>query len=259
MTVEHFIRLFREALPGIASEVADSAGQWAVKGFIDTHRKIYTISTDTKVTSKIIELYLFPRLLAFANEHHLTIEPASEQNYYPDLTFRDADGNLFAVDVKSSYRKTATTINGFTLGAFTGYFRDRSQTKNCMYPYGAYKAHLVLGILYTANPVVDEQRVYALSELERIPSVLKDFHFFIQEKWRIASDCPGSGNTKNIGSIKDIDDLIHGRGPFAPLGEAVFDDYWVHYLTKDMARAAELVQPYYKNLEDYRRFRGMHD
>src|SRR5688572_6491989 len=44
---------FRQAL-------ATDGGDWVVKGFIDVYKNIYTISVDTKVISKIIELMLFP-------------------------------------------------------------------------------------------------------------------------------------------------------------------------------------------------------
>ena len=87
--------------------------------------------------------------------------------------------------------------------------------------------------------------------------MVKDFTFFVQEKWRIAVDRPGSGNTKNIGSVSKIDALINGRGPFAVLGEEVFDDYWMNYLTIDMARKAELVKPYYTDIESYKAFRHL--
>ena len=92
--------------------------------------------------------------------------------------------------------------------------------------------------------------MYSLEELQDIVSVIRDFTFLLQEKWRIASDRPGSGNTRNIGSVKRIDALVSGEGPFAPYGEAVFDDYWMNYLTPDMARAIDSVVPY-RNLEEY--------
>ncbi len=38
-----------------------------------------------------------------------------------------------------------------------------------------------------------------------------------------------SGNTANIRSIKNIDDIINERGVFANLGEEIFDDYWINY------------------------------
>lgn len=54
-----------------------------------------------------------------------------------------------------------------------------------------------------------------------------------------------------------INDLINGNGSFAKLGEDVFDDYWINYLTPDMAKKAELVEPYYHNLEGYKKFRNI--
>lgn len=36
----------------------------------------------------------------------------------------------------------------------------------------------------------------------------------------------------------------------------VFDDYWMYYLTKDMARAVELTSPPYTNLATYRDYKG---
>ena len=145
-----------------------------------------------------------------------------------------------------------------TLGAFTGYFRNRQSSKNVTYPYSSYKAHIVLGIIYSENDkAIDERKLYTLENLDEIISVVKDITFFVQEKWKIATDRPGSGNTKNIGSILLIEDLIQGNGIFSELGEEVFDDYWTNYLTPDMANKAELAKPYYNNLETYKKFRNL--
>jgi len=131
-------------------------------------------------------------------------------------------------------------VSGFTLGAFTGYFRRRGSTKNITFPYQEYVKHLVLGIIYSrSDEAVDERRVYTLDDLQDIVSVVKDFRFLLQEKWRIAKDRPGSGNTKNIGSVKNIQALVEGNGPFAQYGQEVFDDYWMNYLTTDMAEAID--------------------
>lgn len=258
MTKEEFISKLKTAVDSFATLVSTKDGQWVVKGFIDVYRHIYTISTDTKVVSKIIELYIFPLLVKFAQDNGLQLELTKEQNFYPDITFKDEDGNLFAVDLKSSYRKTADRINGMTLGAFTGYFRNRRSSKNVTYPYSSYKAHIVLGIIYSENDAaIDERKLYTLDDLDDIVSVVKDITFFVQEKWEIAIDRPGSGNTKNIGSVSLIEDLIYGNGPFSELGEAVFDDYWTNYLTSDMAKKAELASPYYNNLESYKKFRNI--
>jgi hypothetical protein len=76
---------------------------------------------------------------------------------------------------------------------------------------------------------ISETKVFKSNELKRITSVLNDFSFFFQEKWRIASDRQGSHNTANIGSIYKIIDLENGNGVFKNLNEKWFDDYWMNY------------------------------
>lgn len=143
-----------------------------------------------------------------------------------------------------------------TLGAFTGYFRQRESNKNTLYPYGDYEGHFVLGVIYSkCENFEGELRQFSLEELSRIRSVVRDFSFFAQPKYRIASSRPGSGNTKNIGSVTKISDLIDGNGPFAVLGEEVYDDYWMYYLTADMAREKELPRPY-TNLKTYLEYKN---
>ncbi|MBR4844428.1 MAG: restriction endonuclease [Alistipes sp.] len=255
MTKEKFIELLRNAVYDFGDAISTDDGNWVVKGFVDIHKNIYTISADTKVISKIIELYIFPKIIEFATANNLTIELTKEQNFYPDITFKDDEGNLFAVDLKSSYRKTPTHINGLTLGAFTGYFRERNSLKNITHPYNAYKAHIVLGVIYDMVADIDECKTYTLDQLQEIVSVIKNFQFFVREKWEIAIDRPGSGNTKNIGSVHKIEDLINGKGTFSTLGEDIFNDYWMYYLTADMARKAELPKPYYTNISEYKKFK----
>ena len=207
---------------------------------------------DTKIISKVMELLLFPMFVEFAKRHGLKIELCPQQNFYPDLTLTDEEtGRRFAVDIKSTYRTSDTEVNGMTLGAFTGYFRKRESNKNTLYPYSVYAGHLVLGVIYSkGGEVADERKQFTLEDLPRIPSVVKEFQFFVQPKYRIASSRPGSGNTKNIGSVVKIDELIHGTGPFAALGEEVYDDYWMFYLTRDMAQAMSQARPY-TNLRSY--------
>lgn len=222
----------------------DARKEWVVKGFIDIYQNIYTISIDTKIISKIIELLLFPVIFDFARHYDLRIITAREQNYYPDITFYDsADKTYLALDIKSTYRKSENQVNGFTLGAFTGYFRDRQSTKNITFSYDTYSAHFILGVIYSRNETIfDGKTTFKIEELHDILSVISNFEFLVQEKFRIAASRPGSGNTKNIGSITDIRKLKNGLGPFAELGGEIFDDYWRFYLTRDMA--PEGVVPY---------------
>ena len=244
---ENLLRYFDEFKQTLATDTGD----WVVKGFIDVYRNIYTISVDTKVVSKIIELMLFPVISRFATEHDYRMILSEHQNHYPDISFIAPDDTKIAFDLKSTYRKKADTVSGFTLGAFTGYYRQRKSTKNITFPYEQYSAHFVFGVIYSrSDETIDEQRVYSLDDLMDIVSVVKDFTFLLQEKWRIASGRPGSGNTKNIGSVKNIQVLIEGNGPFAIHGTEVFDDYWMNYLTVDMAKAID-SEVSYRNLREY--------
>ncbi len=182
--------------------------EWTVKGFIDVFKNIYTVSADTKVISKVLELMLFPVISSFVGKYNLKMELAEHQNHYPDITFICPDGSMYALDIKSTYRTSDNRVNGFTLGAFTGYFRDRASAKNITYPYSKYDKHFVLGIIYSKQKKkINEKEIYTIDELDEILSVIHDFEFLVQEKYKIASDKPGSGNTKNIGSIKNIQNL----------------------------------------------------
>lgn len=250
-----FEQLLRQETEAYKTLLETQDNEWIVKGFIDVNKNIYTITNDTKVVSKIIEIILIPRLDAFAKKHGLTLELPSAQNYYPDLTFRDKDGNLFAVDFKSSYYGEDRKVNGLTLGSYWGYFRNRDIKKSTDYPYKDYKCHLVLGILYKQSVSVNsEKNIYSLSELGVIKSVIEQFVFFVQPKWKIASDKAGSGNTRNIGGVDNIDDLVVGKGVFAELGEDVFDDYWSNYFSAADAEKAGFGKPHYSNLETYRKY-----
>jgi hypothetical protein len=223
--------------------------EWTIKGFIDIFENIYTISTDTKVVSKILELHLFPHFLRFAGETGYKIELAAFQNWYPDLTFiKKSDESIkFAVDLKTTYflDDYPGFCKGFTLGSHGEYFINRDSTKNIQYAYNQYSGHFCLGIIYSRAklPEEAEMRSYSFSELQEIPSVISHFAFFAAEKWKIASDKSGSGNTANIGSIQSIDDILAGNGVFAKAGEEIFDDYWVNFgkiqvETKDGKRKA---------------------
>ena len=59
-----FTDKLREIATTLSGRVSTDDGQWAVKGFIDTYRHIYTISSDTKVISKVLEIHIFPHLLS---------------------------------------------------------------------------------------------------------------------------------------------------------------------------------------------------
>ena len=252
MNKEQILFALQEEVKGFNEIIATEKGDWIVKGFIDIYKNIYTISIDTKVVSKVIELLLIPAFERFAVKNNLDLELPAQQNFYPDLTFICKEtGAKFAVDIKSTFVDSTNKIKSMTLGAFTGYFRNRNSTKNISYPYSSYESDLVLGVIYKQNKEnQDEKVIYKLDEIEKIESVIKDFQFFVQPKYKIASASPGSGNTKNIGATTKIEELINGKGIFSELGEDIYNDFWMYYLTTDMAKALEIERPY-TNLKSY--------
>lgn len=235
--------------------ISTNTGEWTVKGFIDVYKNIYTISSDTKIVLKILEIHIFPALLKFAEDAGYKIVLAEHQNWYSDITFVNKTNNniKFALDLKTTFRRKKGAA-GFTLGSHGAYFKERDKSKNIQFPYNQYTGHFCLGVIYTRidfdeladtevfqvndleeeynNPPIDligERKVTEVENLKSITSVIKDFEFFAVPKWKIASDARGSGNTANIGSIKSIKDLKAGNGVFSKLGEEWFDEYWMNY------------------------------
>lgn len=158
MDKQEFQEILSEEVKSYKALLETKDNEWIVKGFIDVNKNVYAITNDTKVVSKIIEIILIPQLEFFAKRHGLAMEFPSAQNFYPDITFRDEDGNLFAVDFKSSYYGDDKRVNGLTLGSYWGYFRNRDVKRNTDYPYGDYKCHLVLGMLYKQSAVERNQK-----------------------------------------------------------------------------------------------------
>jgi len=66
MTPEIFLERLQQHAGKFADAVATREGEWIVKGFIDIYRRIYTVSVDTKIISKVLELLLFPMFVSSA-------------------------------------------------------------------------------------------------------------------------------------------------------------------------------------------------
>jgi hypothetical protein len=152
--------------------VTTDDGHWTIKGFIDVYRNVYTISSDTKIVSKILEIHLFPEILKFAEACGYRIVLADHQNYYPDISFvaQDDDTIRFAVDLKTTYREPSNPeyCNGFTLGSHGQYFISRDSKKNIQFPYNTYAGHFCLGIIYSIQERLTEismQRRFKTSEV----------------------------------------------------------------------------------------------
>ncbi len=260
-------QIFSGQLKKFASSLGERIAlndEWTIRGFIDIFKNVYTISSDTKIISKILELHIFPYFMSFAENIGYEIELAEQQNWYPDLTFinRRKPDIKFSVDIKTTYRREDYPgfCNGFTLGSHGEYFINRNSKKNIQYPYDEYSGHFCLGIIYTRSIIdkLTETRTYSVNEVMDIPAVIRDFTFFAEEKWRIASDKSGSGNTANIGSIQKIDDIVLGNGVFAKAGEELFDDYWINFGKMEVP---DITGKHRKlsSFADYLRYRGLPD
>ncbi len=288
MTKKQYLRRFEKALQGFVDDlqkyVSTKTGEWTIKGFVDVYKNVYAISSDTKIVSKILEIHIFPEILKFAEKNDYKIILAEHQNWYPDLTFvNNKDEKIkFAVDLKTTYRRGDGKVAGFTLGSHGSYFKERDRAKNIQFPYNEYIGHYCLGIIYTRTDFDDdlaEAKIYQVGELQvecgsdkypikdrevtsvdnlkSIVSVIRDFEFFVAPKWKIASDRQGSGNTANIGSIKDVEDLKKGNGVFSKLGEKWFDEYWMNYGVTTMIKGGKPVK--ITNIWDFLEFKGRAD
>lgn len=187
----------------------------------------------------------------------------------------------FALDLKTTFRRDNKSA-GFTLGSHVGYFKERDKDKNIQFPYNQYIGHYCLGVIYTridfednlsdtkifqANDIkgkygneidpIGVREVTKINYLKSITSVIKDFDFFASPKWKIASDSQGLGNTANIGSIKDIDDLKNGNGVFSQLGEEWFDEYWVNYGIATMIKEGKSIK--ISSIWEFLEFKGRTD
>lgn len=181
---------FRTVLKAFATSLKEYIVQndeWTIKEFIDVFKNVYTISTDTKIVSKVLELHIFPLFLDFAAKNNFILELATCQNWYPDLTFISKRNSeiKFAVDLKTTYRSEIYDdfCNCFTLGSHGKYFINRESTKNIQYPYSSYVGHFCLGIIYSRAPIAknEETKKYSVDEIEQMPSVIKNFTFLLKK------------------------------------------------------------------------------
>ncbi len=202
-----------------------------VLGILDTENKIHTLGTDSKIIGRVFEMFTQPILEEIAKENNLIIKTPDSQTIYPDfiLMENELSTNKFAIDVKTTYVENDNSNIKFTLGSYGSYMRNN--TKNIEYKYTDYSKHYVIGFVYKRNGNAQESMVYDYKDSTKIQSPFYDVKYFIQEKYKIAGDKPGSGNTENIGSFltKNINDLKNGKGPFSELGADVFDLYWKYY------------------------------
>lgn len=233
----------------ILNALAEIQNGYSLCGVVDRRARVYPLGSDTKVISTLFEIVTRQAVTAYADKTGLHPAEPQQQNYYPDFTLmRDkADRNKVAIDVKTTYREGQTHFR-YTLGSYTSYIHPETEERNIAFPYSDYGEHWIIGFVYRRMESRKDTsgRVFSFNTLEQVPVPFDDVEVFVQEKWKIAGDTAGSGNTNNIGSISGtIADFREGRGVFE--SEAEFLEYWRGY--KRTARERRLS---YSNIQEFR-------
>jgi hypothetical protein len=172
----------------------------------------YKLGNDSKIISKIYEIIIIDKLKGLLTAKGFQYIENDIQNKYPDfiIVSKSQEEKYYAIDVKSTYIKTKTDINGFTLGTYKGYFKNRESKNSIVKPYNNFMKHFCICVIYS-----------------RIGSKIPVKHIIVREKWEIARNGTGSGNTCNIGSIKSLRDLLENK-PFFENDDA-FNAFWLRY------------------------------
>lgn len=231
MLSDNVLKKVKKSIIDNLKEVSSNGNE--IVGFISRKGDIYTIGSDSKIIGRLFEVLTQPILQKVALELNMDLHESPKQTIYPDFWLSDPDDpnrNRIAIDIKTTYRKSANSKFKFTLGSYTSFLRNG--TKNIAGSYNMYGAHLIIGFVYTRNKEYTFE-VVPFSKLNEIKSPVHNIDYFVAEKYKISGEKPGSGNTANIGTIssKEISDFSNGNGPFAILGKETFEDYWRNYPT----------------------------
>jgi hypothetical protein len=134
---------------------------------------------------------------------------------------------------------------GLTLGGYNSFIRNF--TKNILHDYRTYDEHWILGYVYRQKPCFPEYDLDNLPRRGDIECPYSNVECFVRRKHEIAGLRAGSGNTKNIGSVKvrAAADFRTVLGPFMgfDLSKEACDHYWRKYETycKVISTPAQLV------------------
>lgn len=208
-------------------EALTAGFDWEVEGFLDKQNRVHPIDTDTKVISTVFERFASPVLRSIATPLGYSVETAN-QTTYPDFTLTSNTGHRIGIDIKTTYQSRSMV---FTLGGYNSFLR--TNTKNILYPYDTYQDHWIIGFIYQQRPPFQEYDLSAFPSRGDIPCPYDVKAVFVREKYEITGLRAGSGNTKNIGSVKlrNASDFATAKGPFCYFskGKLACDHYWRNY------------------------------
>lgn len=219
------LQLFRDRFNALTN-----GWDWKVSGFVDSKGYVYPIDTDTKVLSTVFERIANPVIRSIAAEQGYVVELAN-QTTYPDFTLTRSTGtpkHRIAIDIKTTYQSTSM---GFTLGGYNSFLRNN--TKNILYPYDSYSDHWIVGYIYVQARTHPPYTLDNMPKVAEVACPYENVLAFIRAKHEITGLRAGSGNTKNIGSIKLVDakSFRTALGPFSEFADpkGACDHYWRHY------------------------------
>ena len=102
-----------------------------------------------------------------------------------------------------------------------------------MHPYDTYAEHWIIGFIYRQNPAFSEYDLDRLPIRGEIQCPYSNVSVFVREKAAISGLRAGSGNTKNIGSVKlsSAEAFATTTGPFMQFSKwkQACDHYWRQY------------------------------
>ena len=220
---------------------------WEVEGFLDKKNRVHPIDLDTKVISTVFERFASPVIRSIAIPLDYEVETAN-QTTYPDFTLSGPNNHRIGLDIKTTYVRNSML---FTLGGYNSFLRNN--TKNILYPYNTYSEHWILAFIYEQLPPFAEYDLKNFPARGEVPCPYKVKAVFIRHKHEITGLRAGSGNTKNIGSVKfnSPNDFSEVQGPFCFFEnpKEACDHYWKSYESyKDVVFNKEdlLMHPEFK-------------
>ena len=203
---------------------------WNIRCILDDEGNQIPVPKNSTCVTAILEQAAMVKLENWATEKRIQVVPARHTREYPDATLQGGPlgDKLVAVDVKTTRRNLGNRnrVSGFTIGSYAGYFLNpERQMLGCRIPYGQFDEHWIVGFIYDWDDEADTRNM--VSNIETV----------VAEKWRIASRSTGTGTTKHIRSVVEVDRLRSARGDFNI--EEQFEEYWRNYGVEHGARVVE--------------------
>jgi len=192
--------------------------EWDIVGIIDREEDIYPLPKESRVVTSIIENKALKLLQKLCDDHDAELIPADHTRQYPDSTLKGGifDDLKIAFDIKTGRIKKnkETRLNSsLTIGSYAGYFiHPNEKRQGCREPYGDFDRHWIAAYLYDWRPSENTEDMVKIREL------------IVKPKWKLASKSSGTGTTKHIGSVTNINELKNGVGSFKCKED--FERYW---------------------------------